>query len=1173
MIVVDVIVKFDTACSRNMSGNSGRIVPDTMLIKNVSIKGFNGSVSTPSAIGRNEDNKMEYFVQSMPHNLALLCAQDYVTDGAAILFPNDGQVIRMSSEEREALRDYIAAFPTIKRLVVRNRTYEVDSDDVDSNCSVVQENAFTSTATRYFNSKVHISNSQERVLATLLTGLSFQDIYAMVKNSNIDGLPRDLAMKALNKFEHNYGRTPDVLQLATPNLAGNHKGYMAPPVPITFIGQRVEADYFETEFNEEVTETITKEGMTTTKTHVKKLASHGNALACFVSIDVFSGKVHGRLVPSMKHSLDHVQYVIESYKRDGHQVQVFAADQGVLSQAMFKIVTPEVDKYLLQQQVKAEISEPYTHNNGSTHVERVIRTIQELMRFAMLYVLKNPNFPSFGFTKKQIMKCWGNISLWSINLVNLQPCVHAPPKTKYEVYHNERPDLRQIRLLRRTANKELNSTREFWQKGLYIGPSIETPGAINAIVLTRGKLKVITTTAIKSISDRGSLDPHKIVSRALPSLIQEHDNPIIDDHISHTEDADALSNNALHPSFSPVQPAVERPTTTVLIVPSTTIDAPTITAVQKRHRKKKINQSSPPPSVPGICTSPFSRIESVKVRGNVAERDANRYQLLICSWKNRSTSTSMASRLQSVANSAMDHTTTLQLDLTALNNEKQAISGEALVEQCSFVDWSTHKEESYYLSFATNMYIIINTNKSSEEETESTVNWTTSEDSYKAVTENIPKNFTAALRDPTWGEPARIEFDTIVVDTKAVVEINSDKAKAHIDNGAEILRMIPVYEEKIKNGKLVRKLRLVADGRNHIKHGNTYSPTPSREELFDDFIFGGTNNEITLRKLTDFRAIVRATDPEVNGHRILGMELSRDRERRIVMLTMKERIMNWGKQYPESIVKKRNVPMPKSGYLVKDYELEALPSSMSALLDKKGIEKYMSIVSCLIWIQGVRMDIIFAVLYLSWYTKKPRKHHLIMAEYCIGYLYTTMEHPLVLDGPSEIRITGYTDASLTTGPNSRSITGQIIKLNDQSGAIYAKTKAGHQVLLSSFEGKLDSATNMIKNIARVSNVSNTADEMQIQVTKHSLAYTDNDTMMKFVKGKGVAKGVRHKEMRMWYVRDEYSKGGVTLHHMNGVKIPTDKLTKLGTAEEHRVFRTSILGHDLLDATYLTQLYN
>ena len=80
-------------------------------------------------------------------------------------------------------------------------------------------------------------------------------------------------------------------------------------------------------------------------------------------------------------------------------------------------------------------------------------------------------------------------------------------------------------------------------------------------------------------------------------------------------------------------------------------------------------------------------------------------------------------------------------------------------------------------------------------------------------------------------------------------------------------------------------------------------------------------------------------------------------------------------------------------------------------------------------------------------------------------------------------------------------------------------------------------------------------------------------LLKFVKGEGVAKGVRHMEMRMWYIRDEYAKGDTDLHFMNGVKIPTDKLTKLGTADEHRVFCGSILGHDLLDIKYLEQLYN
>ena len=34
--------------------------------------------------------------------------------------------------------------------------------------------------------------------------------------------------------------------------------------------------------------------------------------------------------------------------------------------------------------------------------------------------------------------------------------------------------------------------------------------------------------------------------------------------------------------------------------------------------------------------------------------------------------------------------------------------------------------------------------------------------------------------------------------------------------------------------------------------------------------------------------------------------------------------------------------------------------------------------------------------------------------------------------------------------------------------------------------------------------------------------------------------------------------------MSGKTIPTDKLTKLGNAEEHRVFRRAVLGLDLIN---------
>jgi hypothetical protein len=43
--------------------------------------------------------------------------------------------------------------------------------------------------------------------------------------------------------------------------------------------------------------------------------------------------------------------------------------------------------------------------------------------------------------------------------------------------------------------------------------------------------------------------------------------------------------------------------------------------------------------------------------------------------------------------------------------------------------------------------------------------------------------------------------------------------------------MLAVYEEKLKDDSIVKKVRLVADGRKHTKVGLTYSPTPSREEF------------------------------------------------------------------------------------------------------------------------------------------------------------------------------------------------------------------------------------------------------------------------------------------------------------------------------------------------------
>ena len=87
----------------------------------------------------------------MPTNLTLLCANAYCQDGCAVLFADDGLVLKMSKSELLNLKEFLKNYPVLKTLKVRNRTYEVDNDEnpkygVVYTSHTVYEVAFQSTA-------------------------------------------------------------------------------------------------------------------------------------------------------------------------------------------------------------------------------------------------------------------------------------------------------------------------------------------------------------------------------------------------------------------------------------------------------------------------------------------------------------------------------------------------------------------------------------------------------------------------------------------------------------------------------------------------------------------------------------------------------------------------------------------------------------------------------------------------------------------------------------------------------------------------------------------------------------------------------------------------------------------------------------------------------------------
>ena len=1257
----DVVEKLDSGASRCMSGNPHRLASSTS-VSNVTITGFNRSLSKPTRIGVNNDGKQEYYVSSMPRHLALLCAHAYAEDGAVILFGNSGLVLRLSDSELLELKGFLLKYPTSKHLIVKDRTYEVDPtlvgvsagsnetslNVIDAsevcNCEGVVEEAFSNTALRFFNTKVNVSNTTERVLTLLMTGLSFRDWYSHVKHGSLDGVPPDVDIKSLNNFEHRYGRTPDIVRLAIPLQTPTHSGLMAGK-SVSRVGDRYEIDCLESDFNEEPKNKADHlDSGSTLQTKAAKLKTHGGARAAAVGVDCYSSYVTGKLLKSLANPVGFVSSLIHRVEQHGHVVRVLAADSGVMTTSTFQVMTTKVEEFCVGKHIIPEVAEPYNHARGTGSVEVSIKLIKELIRLAITLVLRNPNFLVTGFTAIDVYKLWGEFFLWAITMVNLKPCPSEPHISRYEVYHRRRPNMQTIRLLpigsvlivlRKVPVSTAVTNQYYSQISLYVGPSLLTPGAARvAIKVSNGQVRIIVTSNFRAASDGGGLNVFPHIERGLSKLLDEQTEEPEQNYFDNDD------QNALEEKAEEIQP--EKPS-----------------GIKTKIRK---NKSSVTFQCPEVVSKPSDTILSTEAlidKVDISDVANNKIDSSDGTSENKLISSPVVAVEPVLTNPVLSNDTS-HLRQSARQRERR-VRREATacvasdfvdLETSCFADWTTHEQHNIYWSWSDLTFLDIkNTSSTDSTDTKSEI----SEFGYKAVTVDVPRNFTEALQDPKWGLPARTELNTLIA-TKAIVEIDSDLAKDAIKNQhADLVHLFPVYEEKVKEGNTVYKVRLVGDGRDHHHAGETYSATPSREELFvilhviasldwdyahideiraflnapykgktkafakfrgsnqyysicgalyglktaprdyqdlvanrllslnykrlsmcqciyirkveesiilildyvDDFIFTGSNAALLRIAVDAFRNICTTTEPIWNASRVLGMELVRDRTKRIISITMVSKINDVCNKFDIDSVCSKEIPMPQHGYIIKDTEFDKLDSSASRYLCKKEIKQFLGLVGALIWISGVRLDILFSTMYLAWNTKQPRAHHMLMGRYVLAYLNTTREYPLVLGGTSPLDLHGYTDASLGTAPKGRSVVAHLVKLNPSAGAIAAKVTANQSVVTSSFEAELDGVTRGIKSVNRIKNI---LFEIQMQLSHLPHIWSDNESMINFIRGQGVAKGVRHMELRSWYVREKYKEGSFVLDYMAGSVIPT----KLGTKAEHSIFMKAILGHKLLE---------
>ncbi len=629
--------KFDSACSHCMSGDKTRIrQTNNQSQSTIRINGFNNSTSFVTHTGVNEYNKPEHYVQDMPEHLCLLCAYEFAREGAAILMESGGCVIRIQPEQMGEFLAYIKQFPTLLKLSVKNQTYEVDhtpdtaalrAETVLTTADLNEEEILEACAvgTMFFNTRLNTSTVEQRILAYLISGLTLDNLKNYIKhNTATTGLHPSVTLAALNQFERDYGSSPEAFQMAQPNMIGNRPGFMSVPKPIVKVGDVVEADVMECDINDVEEQPKTSESTGNSKKSKKgkknqppvvvqptipqelppvidlttpdpipsvnnrkkvaKLPSLGGGLYVFITIDRYSGYVHGQILKSLQSPEKYVEWIIQIYERDNHPIQSFIADVGVIPTSKLKITTSAVEQLLLRKKISQRISEAYNHMNGTPNVERTIRAIKELMVMALLYILHNPNFPYLGFTRKQIFKLWGELVQWAIVVINVKTHPRDPTQTRYSKYHGVAPNLQDIRLLpifsvlsiqRHQENAELQTQDNYWQRALYVGPSLDVKGAIRAAVAINDQVHIFVTTQFKNVSNGGNnVNPYPHVERVLGSLIEPVEtvpsqSPVTE-HSVPTQELPAVhphEDDDLFTLTQPLDPIIDNPLESVVIKP------------------------------------------------------------------------------------------------------------------------------------------------------------------------------------------------------------------------------------------------------------------------------------------------------------------------------------------------------------------------------------------------------------------------------------------------------------------------------------------------------------------------------------------------------------------------------------------------------------------------------
>ncbi|KAK7590538.1 hypothetical protein V9T40_002151 [Parthenolecanium corni] len=311
----------------------------------------------------------------------------------------------------------------------------------------------------------------------------------------------------------------------------------------------------------------------------------------------------------------------------------------------------------------------------------------------------------------------------------------------------------------------------------------------------------------------------------------------------------------------------------------------------------------------------------------------------------------------------------------------------------------------------------------------------------------------------------------------------------------------------------------------------------------DDLLIFSQDESLVLELKIELKRRFRMTDLGCIRN-YLGMSIEYNRQARIMKIDQAEYIRSLAAKYCVDNMRSYRTPMEKN---------LSLPFSDCVDETNDFITDYRRLIGALLFVSsGTRLDVSYAVNYLSRFQKCATRTHFRYALRVLKYLQETQNLKLLFDGNSNTPVEGWADADWAADAIDRKSTGGILIRVFGNPAIWICRKQNSVARASTYAEYVALADTVSELFSVVGILAN----LKVKINKPISIFEDNSSAIVLAnKGKFTKKG-KHIEVAYKFVTDYILKGFITVLKIDSKRQIADILTKALSAEKFMELRSA-----------------